>query len=240
MKRSWSRLEMEWAIFLSPLLCFHNDIALFLSNAVIRSYFNPKCKIKIDLAPIWERLQQSCGDKTDKSKDKGLLANIVTFIDWKGEVRMMLAGADGVGMERGSEGMENEVLKATVLAESSGFPSLLLHFLILWNCWSLCKVSSAFPFLIYFYSIDLLRFSLCLTYFNFTMKNKKRKRKQKKNEEVSGQKAYTNTQKLNWNILTITDVFLDQKRVNVCEHMVTTVPPSIFPKLSRGSVFTMC
>ena len=41
---------------------------------------------------------------------------------------------------------------------------------------------------------------------------------------MSGQKAHTNTQKLNWNVSTITDVLLDQKRVNVCEHMVKTVP----------------
>ena len=30
--------------------------------------------------------------------------------------------------------------------------------------------------------------------------------------------ADINTQKLNWNVLTITDFFLDQKRVNVCEY----------------------
>jgi hypothetical protein len=31
-------------------------------------------------------------------------------------------------------------------------------------------------------------------------------------------KEYTNIQKLNQNILMITDVFLNQKRVNACEH----------------------
>ena len=41
-----------------------------------------------------------------------------------------------------------------------------------------------------------------------------------KNKETSGLNAYTNTWKLDWNILTITDVFLDQKRVNICEHAV--------------------
>ena len=41
-----------------------------------------------------------------------------------------------------------------------------------------------------------------------------------KNEEISRGKAHTNTWKLIRNILTITDAFLDQKRVNVCEHMV--------------------
>ena len=34
-----------------------------------------------------------------------------------------------------------------------------------------------------------------------------------KNEEISGGKAHTNTQKLIQNILTVTDVFLNQKRV---------------------------
>ena len=36
--------------------------------------------------------------------------------------------------------------------------------------------------------------------------------------------AYTNTRKFNWDILTITEVFLDQKRVNVCKHMVKMAP----------------
>ena len=58
-----------------------------------------------------------------------------------------------------------------------------------------------------------------------TQKNRKRTRKLiPKNEEISGQKAHTNTQKLNWNVSTITDVFLNQKRVNVCEHMVKMAP----------------
>ena len=39
-----------------------------------------------------------------------------------------------------------------------------------------------------------------------------------KNEEISGGKAHTNAQKLIRNILMVTDVFLNQKRVNVCEH----------------------
>ena len=54
-----------------------------------------------------------------------------------------------------------------------------------------------------------------------------------KNEEISGWKAHTNTLKLNWNILRITDVFLNQKRVNVYEHRVKE-------KLSHGAAFTMC
>jgi len=36
-----------------------------------------------------------------------------------------------------------------------------------------------------------------------------------KNEEISGQKAHTNTWKLNRNISTITDLVLNQKRVYV-------------------------
>ena len=37
-------------------------------------------------------------------------------------------------------------------------------------------------------------------------------------EEISGVKAHTNTWKLNQNISMVTDVFINQKRVNVCEH----------------------
>ena len=37
-------------------------------------------------------------------------------------------------------------------------------------------------------------------------------------EEITRGKAHTNTLNLNQNILTVTDVFLNQKRVNVCEH----------------------
>jgi hypothetical protein len=39
---------------------------------------------------------------------------------------------------------------------------------------------------------------------------------------ISWWKAHINTWWLNWKVSTITDVFLDQKRVNVCEHMVKT------------------
>ena len=38
-------------------------------------------------------------------------------------------------------------------------------------------------------------------------------------EEISGGKAHTNTHKLIWNILMVTDLFLNQKIVYVCEHM---------------------
>ena len=37
-------------------------------------------------------------------------------------------------------------------------------------------------------------------------------------------RAHTNTQKLIWNISVITDAFLDQKKVNVCEHAVMMAP----------------
>ena len=40
------------------------------------------------------------------------------------------------------------------------------------------------------------------------------------NEEISGWKSHINTWKLNWYVLTITDVILNQKRVNLCEHTV--------------------
>ena len=42
---------------------------------------------------------------------------------------------------------------------------------------------------------------------------KEREKSHQKNEETSGRKGHTNTRKLNWNILTITDED-DQKRVN--------------------------
>ena len=37
-------------------------------------------------------------------------------------------------------------------------------------------------------------------------------------EEISNGKTHTNTRKRIQNISTVTDVFLSQKRVNVCEH----------------------
>jgi len=45
-------------------------------------------------------------------------------------------------------------------------------------------------------------------------------------EESSKGKAHANARKLNRNILTVTDVFLNQKRVNVCEH--TTKMASLY------------
>ena len=64
-----------------------------------------------------------------------------------------------------------------------------------------------------------------------------------RNEEFSGGKAHTNTWKLIRNILTVTNVFLNQKRVNVCEHMVKMasirsfwmVPPGVAREESGGN-----
>ena len=42
-------------------------------------------------------------------------------------------------------------------------------------------------------------------------------------EEISKGKEHANTQKLNQNNLTVTDVFLNQKRVNVCEHVMPSL-----------------
>ena len=46
-----------------------------------------------------------------------------------------------------------------------------------------------------------------------------------KNEEISREKAHTNTWRY---ILTITYFFLNQMRVNVCEHMVKMAPHESF------------
>ena len=43
-------------------------------------------------------------------------------------------------------------------------------------------------------------------------------------EQISSREAHTNTRKLNWNVSTITDVFLNQKKVNLCEYMVKMAP----------------
>ena len=50
--------------------------------------------------------------------------------------------------------------------------------------------------------------------------------KQEKNKETMTppDERHTNTQKLNSYNSTITDVFLNQKRVNVCEHTVKMAP----------------
>ena len=49
-----------------------------------------------------------------------------------------------------------------------------------------------------------------------------------KKEDISGQRAHINTRKLNSNFSTITHVFLNQKRVNVCKNMVKTATHESF------------
>ena len=49
-----------------------------------------------------------------------------------------------------------------------------------------------------------------------------------KNKEISRRETHRNTWKLNCNVSTITDVFLDQNRVNVCEHTVKMEPCESF------------
>ena len=63
-------------------------------------------------------------------------------------------------------------------------------------------------------------FRLDLLYFLFNKIGKGKEKLLLKTEEISGGKAHTNTWALIQNILTIIDVFLDQKSVNKCEHMV--------------------
>ena len=70
------------------------------------------------------------------------------------------------------------------------------------------------------------------------IKKRKRGKLFPKNEGISGRRAHTNTQKLNLNILTITYAFLDQKRVNVCEHMVKTAPCESSGKVPPGGCET--
>jgi hypothetical protein len=63
--------------------------------------------------------------------------------------------------------------------------------------------------------MDTNRFKLTI------VQHKIRKRKGKlltKIEEITVGKAHANTQKLNQNILTVTAIFINQKRMNVCEH----------------------
>ena len=96
-------------------------------------------------------------------------------------------------------------------------------------------------------------------------KNWKRKRKllPKKWRDLWTKGTHIHTWKLQWNISTITDFFLDQK--NVCEHMIKSAPHGInlrllsfnflsisstvpashpfcwhFSITKRGAVFTMC
>ena len=53
-------------------------------------------------------------------------------------------------------------------------------------------------------------------------------------EEITGGKAHINTRKLNRNILMVTDIFLNQKRVNVCEHNKDAVTREFLEGATRG------
>ena len=53
-------------------------------------------------------------------------------------------------------------------------------------------------------------------------------------KEITVAKAYPNTQKLNQNILTVTAVFLNKKRVNVCEHTTKMASLESFWKVPPG------
>jgi hypothetical protein len=65
--------------------------------------------------------------------------------------------------------------------------------------------------------------------------NSKGKRKPLPKKLRDLMKAHINTQKLKWNVKMITDVFLDQKRVNLCSKNGTT-----FLYCSHGAIFTVC
>ena len=53
-------------------------------------------------------------------------------------------------------------------------------------------------------------------------------------EEISGGKAHTNSWKLIRNILTVTDVFLNQNIVNVCEHTIKMASLEFLKGDTRG------
>ena len=81
-------------------------------------------------------------------------------------------------------------------------------------------------------------------------RGEKKKISYRKNEEISGWKAHINTRKINWNVLTIADVSLDQKRVcvkretyiyslliekDICDHKNVSVKlPCVYVCLSCG------
>ena len=56
-------------------------------------------------------------------------------------------------------------------------------------------------------------------------------------EEITVGKAHANTRKLNRNILTVTAVFLNQKRMNVCEHISKMGSLESFVYLSSRDLF---
>ena len=59
-----------------------------------------------------------------------------------------------------------------------------------------------------------------------------------RNEEISRQKSHTNIWKLNWDILMIRDLFLNQKSINVREHTVKMAPRESFWKGHQGACET--
>ena len=69
-----------------------------------------------------------------------------------------------------------------------------------------------------------MKFSFKFTLFHNTKIGKERGNSYQNNEDISRWKAHVNTQKHDWNVSMITDVFLNQKRVNVCEHTLNTAP----------------
>ena len=75
-------------------------------------------------------------------------------------------------------------------------------------------------------SINEVTYSMLYIKFNIAnMKiGKERGNSYRNNKEIFRWKTHINTWKLNWNVLTITDVFLDQKKVNVCELTVKMTP----------------
>ena len=57
-------------------------------------------------------------------------------------------------------------------------------------------------------------------------------------DEIFGGKAHTNIWKLIWNILMVTDVFLNQERVNACEHTTKMVSLESFCPID--AIFVVC
>ena len=53
-------------------------------------------------------------------------------------------------------------------------------------------------------------------------------------QEITIGQAHVNTRKLNRNISTVTAIFLNQKRVNVCEHMTKMASQESSRKVPPG------
>ena len=101
---------------------------------------------------------------------------------------------------------------------------------VLWTLFYICinwYTTEQWNINISFYYMSMM--NIFKSYFieNYTKKGTKRGNTKKKNEEVSRWKAQINqkrTQKLNWYVSTFTEVFLNQKRINVCEHTLKMAP----------------